>query len=117
MSALLRLEELFFFFLSIYLFSRLGIAWWWYPLLFLAPDLAMLGYAFGPRWGAVIYNLVHHKGISIGLYILGAILQNPILQLAALILLGHSSLDRTLGYGLKYSDAFQHTHLGMIGKT
>jgi hypothetical protein len=28
----------------------------------------------------------------------------------------HSSLDRVLGYGLKYPDAFQNTHLGRIGK-
>jgi hypothetical protein len=31
-------------------------------------------------------------------------------------LLGHSSFDRVLGYGLKYDDDFKHTHLGWIGK-
>lgn len=25
-------------------------------------------------------------------------------------------MDRIFGYGLKYSDDFKHTHLGMIGK-
>jgi hypothetical protein len=25
-------------------------------------------------------------------------------------------MDRILGYGLKYPDAFQHTHLGIIGQ-
>ncbi|MEW6083560.1 MAG: DUF4260 family protein [Chloroflexota bacterium] len=30
-------------------------------------------------------------------------------------LLGHSSLDRVFGYGLKHKDAFQNTHLGRIG--
>jgi hypothetical protein len=25
-------------------------------------------------------------------------------------------MDRIFGYGLKYSDSFYHTHLGMIGK-
>jgi hypothetical protein len=25
-------------------------------------------------------------------------------------------MDRMLGYGLKFSDGFQHTHLGWIGK-
>jgi hypothetical protein len=38
------------------------------------------------------------------------------LQLIGVILLGHSSLDRALGYGLKYEDSFQNTHLGRIGK-
>jgi hypothetical protein len=31
-------------------------------------------------------------------------------------MLGHSSADRILGYGLKYSDSFHHTHLGWIGR-
>lgn len=32
-------------------------------------------------------------------------------------MLAHSSLDRVLGYGLKYPDSFSHTHLGRIGRT
>jgi hypothetical protein len=40
----------------------------------------------------------------------------PALSVAGLVMLGHSSLDRALGYGLKYPDAFQHTHLGTIGR-
>jgi hypothetical protein len=35
---------------------------------------------------------------------------------AGTILLGHSSFDRVFGYGLKHEDAFQNTHLGMIGR-
>ena len=50
------------------------------------------------------------------LFILGAYLHVPWVQGAALILFGHSSLDRVFGYGLKYTDAFQHTHLGWIGR-
>ncbi|HJU52615.1 MAG TPA: DUF4260 family protein, partial [Acidimicrobiia bacterium] len=30
--------------------------------------------------------------------------------------LAHIGLDRFLGYGLKYADAFGHTHLGEIGR-
>jgi hypothetical protein len=47
---------------------------------------------------------------------LGQLLAVPWLMLAGTILLGHSSLDRVFGYGLKYPDAFQNTHLGRIGK-
>jgi hypothetical protein len=47
---------------------------------------------------------------------LGFFMHIPLLQLAGVILLGHSSLDRVLGYGLKHSDSFQHTHLGVIGR-
>jgi hypothetical protein len=33
----------------------------------------------------------------------------------ALVWFAHIGMDRALGYGLKYEDAFQHTHLGIIG--
>lgn len=59
------------------------------------------------------YNLVHHRGISLGFYILGAILGNHHLQLLILVVLAYSSFDRVLGYGFKYFDSFKHTHLGM----
>ena len=38
------------------------------------------------------------------------------LQLAGIILFGHASFDRVLGYGLKYSDSLNKAHLGKIGK-
>lgn len=116
MKNLLRLEEFFYFLLSIFLFARLDIAWWWYPLLFFLPDLGMLGYLHNSRSGAMLYNFIHHKGLSIAVYIIGSILGNQYLQLTGLILFGHSSLDRVFDFGLKYTDSFQHTHLGMMGK-
>jgi hypothetical protein len=63
------------------------------------------------------YNLAHHKAMGIGIFILGMILASQPLQFAGLILFGHSSMDRMLDYGLKYTDSFEHTHLGMIGKS
>ena len=116
MKNLTRLEELFLGVLSFYLFLNLHYAWWWFFLLLLAPDLSMAGYLISPRAGAITYNLVHHRAVSVVLFILGGLLQISWLQAGALIVLGHSSLDRALGYGLKYADSFQHTHLGMIGK-
>jgi hypothetical protein len=115
MKILLRIEELFLACLSFYLFPGLGYAWWWFLVFLLAPDLSMLGYLLNPQWGARLYDLVHHKATAIVLFVLGGFLRLPALQAAGLILLAHSSLDRVLGYGLKYEDAFQHTHLGMIG--
>ena len=117
MKNLLKLEEAFMFGLSIFLFSQLDYAWWWYALLILAPDLSMVGYLGGPRLGAMTYNLVHHKATGISIFILGMILASQPLQFAGLILFGHSSMDRMLDYGLKYPDSFEHTHLGMIGKS
>jgi hypothetical protein len=117
MRNLLKIEELFLFGLAIFLFSGLDYGWVWYAILFFAPDLSMLGYLANPRLGAWTYNLVHHKGVSVVLYVLGYLLSVPWLMFAGTILLGHSSLDRVLGYGLKYPDAFQDTHLGVIGNT
>lgn len=116
MKNLLKLEELFMFALSIFLFTKLDFAWWWYPVLLFTPDLSMIGYIVNPQIGAATYNFIHFKAVGISVYILGIILASPTIQLAGLILFGHSSMDRVLGYGLKYPDSFQHTHLGMIGK-
>ena len=116
MKTLIRLEELLLAVLAAYLFLGLDYAWWWYPILLLAPDLAVIGYLGGPRVGAVTYNLAHHKGVAVMLIVVGTYFQISALQLAGLVILGHSSLDRVLGYGLKYSDSFQYSHLGMIGR-
>ena len=115
MKNLLKLEESLLFGLSLFLFSTLDYSWGLYALLFLAPDLSILGYLVNPRIGAWTYNFIHHKGLAVALYVLGQHLAVPWLMLPGTILLGHSSLDRVFGYGLKYSDAFQNTHLGRIG--
>ena len=116
MKNLLKLEELFLFGLALFLFSGLDYGWGIYALLFLTPDLSMIGYVMNPRVGAWTYNLIHHKGLAVALYFLGSLLSVPWLMFAGTILLGHSSFDRVLGYGLKYEDAFQNTHLGRIGR-
>ena len=111
MKKLLRVEEAFLFGLSIFLFSRLSFPWWYFPAFLFIPDIGMLGYTVNTRAGAVIYNIFHHRGLSIGLYIAGAWLGFPVLQFIGLILFAHATLDRVFDYGLKYSDSFKHTHL------
>lgn len=76
----------------------------------------MLGYLFGSKVGAITYNIAHHKMTAAIVIALAWILHNPALMTAGLLLWGHSAFDRMLGYGLKYSDSFNHTHLGMVGK-
>ncbi len=117
MKTFTRLEELFLAVLAFYLFTLLPVHWWWFFVLLLAPDLSMAGYLLGPRAGAILYDAVHHRAVSVTLYILGSVLGLPWLQAAALIVFAHSSLDRVMGYGLKFADSFQHTHLGMIGRS
>ncbi len=79
----------------------------------------MIGYFSGNRVGADCYNFFHHKGIAIVVFAIGLLLNNPasdIVGIAGIILFGHSSMDRMLGYGLKLSKGFKYTHLGIIGK-
>jgi hypothetical protein len=116
MKTILKLEETALFIFGIYLFSLLNLEWWWFLILLLAPDLSMIGYAFGNKNGALFYNIAHHKGVAVVLYIFGCYFTNEILQLSGIILLSHSAMDRILGYGLKYEKGFKYTHLGEIGK-
>jgi len=101
MKTLIKLEELTLIVLSIYLFLALDYAWWWFPLLFFIPDVSMMGYLINSKLGTVTYNFIHHKALAILLYLLGGLSQLPALQLAGLVMFGHSSLDRTLGFDLQ----------------
>ncbi|MEM9680882.1 MAG: DUF4260 domain-containing protein, partial [Bacteroidota bacterium] len=91
-------------------------SWWVFLVLFLAPDIGMIGYLINNKVGAVLYNLFHHKGLAIVLYLAGVYLSNDMLCLSGTILFAHSAFDRMLGYGLKMEKGFKFTHLGEIGK-
>jgi len=116
MKTIIKIEEAALFILGIFLFNRLTFEWWWFLVLILAPDLSMLGYLFGNKTGAFLYNIFHHKGIALLIYGLGFYLSIESIQLAGIILFSHSAMDRIFGYGLKYEKGFKYTHLGEIGK-
>lgn len=115
MNILLKLEQIGITLLGVYLFSMTGYSWWLFLLLFFAPDIGMAGYLINPKIGAVLYNLFHHQGLAAVVIIIGFILADPVVIGAGAILLSHTAFDRILGFGLKYSDSFKHTHLGWIG--
>lgn len=116
MIRIIKLEELAMAAFAVFLYSQLHESWTLFFALILTPDLSMLGYLLNAKTGAYAYNIVHHKGIAILVYGLGLYFQHPTAQLAGIILFTHSSIDRVFGYGLKYNDSFNHTHLGIIGK-
>lgn len=115
MKAILKIEEVAMFALSLWAFHLTGVSWWWFAGLFFLPDIGMLGYALGEKTGAVVYNLFHHKGIALVIFGLGIFLSLESLEIAGIILFSHSSFDRILGYGLKFEKGFKFTHLGEIG--
>ncbi len=117
MQKLIKAEEILMFLLSVGAFAQLDYPWWLFFVLILVPDIGMLGYLLNSRIGAITYNIFHHKGIAIIVYVLGVFAHQPLLALAGLILFGHASMDRIFGYGLKYTDSFKNTHLGTIGKS
>ncbi len=120
MKTILKLEELAMFLASIVFLFWVRAEWWMYLLVLLGPDISMLGYLAGNRAGAFLYNLFHHKGIGLMLFIIGYIVgwldSWPWFFYAGIIIFGHASLDRFFGYGLKYENGFKFTHLGEIGK-
>lgn len=97
-------------------FVQLGFAWWWLLATFLLWDLSMVGYVASPRLGAMSYNLGHsYLGPAILLTVTwGSDARWP--AFVALTWAFHIAVDRLLGYGLKFTDRFSHTHLGEIGK-
>jgi hypothetical protein len=102
--------------ISVYAYWLTGAGWLPFLILFLAPDLSMLGYAGGSRIGAICYNAAHSY--------LAPALAWMVLRLAApewalpvaLIWAAHIGFDRMLGYGLKYAASFHETHLSVIGR-
>ena len=113
---LLRLEGLALLAAMVVLYSTRGGPWWLFAVLFLAPDLSFAAYLAGARIGAIVYNAVHVTAVPIVLLMAGLVFDQPLTASIAIIWLAHIGMDRAAGYGLKYPDAFNHTHLGRIGK-
>jgi len=82
-------------------YNSLGASWGKFALLFLVPDVSMIGYLGGRAVGAWLYNAVHSY--------LG-----PAILWVCLIWAAHIGFDRLLGYGLKFATGFKDTHLNRV---
>ena len=108
----LRLEALLIMVGAVIVYAKLSGNWRMFAMLFLFPDLSMLGYFIDRSVGAVVYN-VGHSYVSPGiLAFLGFAMASPLLYSLALIWIAHIGFDRMLGFGLKYASGFGDTHLG-----
>ena len=81
------------------------------PGVLLRLEGAVLGYLANPRLGAALYNAAHVTVGPAAPGVVGLTLA-PAAVPIALIRAAHIGFDRAVGYGLKYPDRFQHTHLG-----
>jgi hypothetical protein len=111
---LLRVEGAFVFALSLFCYWSTGARWWVFVLVFLWPDLFMVGYLVSVRVGSAAYNMVHTY--TFPLVLAGAALSQHQAELwsFALIWFAHIGADRALGYGLKYPTFFKDTHLQRV---
>ena len=112
---LLRLEGAAAFSTGLVAYLALTDEWLMLAIFALAPDLAMVGYAFGPRVGARLYNLAHTYLVPALLAGLGLWAYSALLPVAC-VWLAHIGIDRALGYGLKSETTFGLTHLGRVGR-
>lgn len=111
---LLRGEGLILALFALVSFYVLAGPWWLFLVLILAPDLSMLGYLAGSRFGSITYNAAHTYIAPVALGALGLWQGAELLVLLALIWTTHIGFDRVIGYGLKYPTAFADTHLTRI---
>jgi hypothetical protein len=115
-TAILRLEGLVVLGAAVLAYARLDGNWLAFALLFLIPDLSMLGYLVNRSVGALTYNVGHSYLSPAVLALLGFTAGAPLLYGLAVIWVAHIGFDRLLGYGLKYPTGFGATHLGFKGK-
>lgn len=74
----------------------------------------MVGYTINNTIGAYGYNIAHAYIVPCLLILAGVLTHHPYIMAAALVWTAHIALDRTLGYGLKFSTGFKNTHLGNL---
>jgi hypothetical protein len=111
---LLRAEGATVFIISLLAYRALHGSWVWFTVLFLTPDIGMLGYLIDTKVGAFCYNAVHTYLVPLAVgaicYGLGQVTALPWL----VIWIAHIGFDRMADYGLKYPTVFKDTHLGRV---
>jgi hypothetical protein len=111
---LLKVEGLLVALVAILMYRELGASWWMFVLLFLIPDVSIIGYLAGTAAGAVTYNIVHTYTIPMILFTGGLLTERSGWMAIAMIWAAHIGIDRVLGLGLKYREGFKATHLGRV---
>lgn len=95
-------------------YAHLGFNGWVFLLAFLLPDLAALGYLANTTLGAGLYNLAHTLTLPLLFGALALALNSSVALAAALIWATHITMDRAVGYGLKYATSFKDTHMDRL---
>jgi hypothetical protein len=89
--------------------------WIFFALLFLFPDVSLLGFVKGQsRTAAVFYNLLHTYAVALLAGIWAWSAGAELWMRFSLVWLAHIAFDRLLGYGLKYPGSFRTTHIQRV---
>jgi hypothetical protein len=113
-SILLHIEEAALLTLTLFAYQHLHYSWLLFAILFLTPDLFMLGYLVNTRLGAATYNLAHTLTLPFALLLASYLEHWRLTTALTLIWMAHIAFDRLLAYGLKYPSDFKDTHLQHI---
>jgi hypothetical protein len=113
-KALLHLEGLVALALSVAVYRHLGASWILFAVLFLAPDLFMLGYLGGTALGARAYDAGHTYIVPVAIAAIAYVTRAPLVLAVCVIWTAHIGFDRLLGYGLKYPTGFKENHLARV---
>lgn len=114
---ILRVEGLTIFIAMLLCYQNiLDNSWKTFFILFFIPDISLLGYLISKKVGSILYNLMHSyiPPLIIGTIFWYYSINN--LNYIIVIWIAHIGFDRALGFGLKYAEGFNYTHLKKIGK-
>lgn len=113
-KTILKLEGLALLIASVYGYYLIDGNWVTFALLILVPDISMIGYQKDSKLGALSYNAMHNYVTSFTMIGFGLLINHQLILALGIILSAHISMDRMIGYGLKYSSDFKHTHFKKV---
>jgi hypothetical protein len=113
---LLRLEALLVLLIALICYSGLHGSWLLFLVLFLAPDVSLLGYLAegNGRFAATFYNGLHCYAVPLGVALIAWRLNSVVTERITVIWIAHIALDRFIGFGLKYAQAANPTHMQSV---
>lgn len=113
-NRIVRIENGVAFLISFYIYMYLDFPIWMFFVFLLAPDITAMGYIFNKNIGSQIYNVGHNLILPLLLALSYLYFSLDYLLITAIIWSAHIYMDRLFGYGLKYKDSFNKTHIQKI---
>lgn len=111
---IIRMENLLALMVCLCLYAQCDFSWLVFICAFFIPDISMFGYLINAKVGSRMYNLCHTYIWALVLGMFGLLSGRAIFIQVCLIWIAHISMDRVLGYGLKYAAGFKETTLQKI---